>query len=57
MGGTLSLWNFGKILLNVESPVVVVLTGSMEPAFIRGDLLLCMFTSKIDIPDIASYKI
>ena len=40
VGSALLTWNIGKILTNTESPIVVVLTGSMEPAFYRGDLLL-----------------
>ena len=39
VGSALLTWNIGKILTNTESPIVVVLTGSMEPAFYRGDLL------------------
>lgn len=31
-----------------ESPIVVVLTGSMEPAFFRGDLLF--LTNRTDEP-------
>lgn len=57
IGGTLSLWNLGKVYLNVESPIVVVLTGSMEPAFIRGDLILNVHLTKINVGDIASYKV
>lgn len=33
------LWKGLSIALNTESPIVVVLSGSMEPAFQRGDLL------------------
>ena len=40
VGSALLTWNIGKVLTNTESPIVVVLTGSMEPAFFRGDLLL-----------------
>lgn len=32
-------WNFLKVWTKVESPIVVVLTESMEPAFYRGDIL------------------
>lgn len=35
----LMLWKGLSILTNTESPIVVVLSGSMEPAFKRGDLL------------------
>ena len=33
VGSALSMWNVGKLVTNTESPIVVVLTGSMEPAF------------------------
>ncbi|KAF5325252.1 hypothetical protein D9619_009699 [Psilocybe cf. subviscida] len=35
----LMIWKGLGILTNSESPIVVVLSGSMEPAFYRGDLL------------------
>ena len=33
------IWKSLMIGLNCESPIVVVLTGSMEPAYQRGDIL------------------
>lgn len=33
------LWKSLSVLSNSPSPIVVVLSGSMEPAFQRGDLL------------------
>lgn len=33
------LWKGLSVLSNSPSPIVVVLSGSMEPAFERGDLL------------------
>jgi len=35
----LMMWKGLGLLTNTESPIVVVLSGSMEPAFYRGDLL------------------
>jgi signal peptidase len=35
----LMMWKGLAVLTNCESPIVVVLSGSMEPAFRRGDLL------------------
>ena len=32
-------WNFCKILLKNDIPITVVLTGSMEPGFNRGDVM------------------
>ena len=47
------------ILTGSESPIVVVLSGSMEPAFYRGDLL--MLTHDVQEPvrvgDIVVFKI
>jgi len=36
----LMIWKSLMVLTGSESPIVVVLSGSMEPAFKRGDLLL-----------------
>jgi len=35
----LMIWKGLGVITNTESPIVVVLSGSMEPAFYRGDLL------------------
>ncbi|TFK28650.1 signal peptidase complex catalytic subunit SEC11 [Coprinopsis marcescibilis] len=35
----LMIWKGLGVVTNSESPIVVVLSGSMEPAFYRGDLL------------------
>jgi len=35
----LMIWKGLGLVCNTESPIVVVLSGSMEPAFQRGDLL------------------
>ncbi len=58
VGSALSMWNVGKIVTNTESPIVVVLTGSMEPAFFRGDLLLVThFDEELRMGDIIVFKI
>lgn len=58
VGSALSAWNLGKLVTNTESPIVVVLTGSMEPAFFRGDLLLVThFPETLTIGDIIVFKI
>lgn len=58
VGSALSMWNMGKLFTNTESPIVVVLTGSMEPAFFRGDLLLVThFKEPLTIGDIIVFKI
>jgi len=39
VGSALMIWKSLMVLTMSESPVVVVLTGSMEPAYFRGDIL------------------
>jgi hypothetical protein len=39
----LMIWKSLMVVTNSESPVVVVLSGSMEPAFQRGDILFRAF--------------
>ena len=58
VGSALVTWNFGKVLTNTESPIVVVLTGSMEPAFFRGDLLLVThWAEDMEAGDIIVYSL
>ncbi|KAG8750512.1 Signal peptidase complex catalytic subunit [Serendipita sp. 396] len=55
----LMMWKGLGLITNTESPIVVVLSGSMEPAFYRGDLLF--LTNPVNEPylvgDITVYKI
>ncbi|KZV96015.1 putative signal peptidase [Exidia glandulosa HHB12029] len=55
----LMIWKGLGLVCNTESPIVVVLSGSMEPAFFRGDLLF--LTNPRETPymlgDIVVYKI
>ncbi|CED84776.1 signal peptidase i [Phaffia rhodozyma] len=46
-----------SLLTDSESPVVVVLSGSMEPAFYRGDVLFLTKPAKYEIGDITVYNI
>ena len=58
VGSALMMWNIAKITTNTESPIVVVLTGSMRPAFYRGDLLLVThFKEDLRMGDIIVFKI
>lgn len=51
-------WKALSLAVDCESPVVVVLSGSMEPAFQRGDLLfLSNLPSLAKIGDIVVYNI
>lgn len=54
---SLALWKGLSVLVDSESPVVVVLSGSMEPAMYRGDLLfLSMPTGPLNVGDIVVYN-
>ena len=54
----LMLWKGLGIIFNTESPIVVVLSESMEPAVHRGDLLfLAMTSSPIETLHIPVFKI
>ncbi|ASJ01497.1 signal peptidase I [Thermococcus gorgonarius] len=42
--------NYGlKIVMNTDSPLVIVISGSMEPVFYRGDVVLLKGVSPDDI--------
>ena len=51
------IWNCMKLGLNTASPVVVVLSGSMEPAMYRGDILILHKNTDIAIGDITVYEL
>jgi signal peptidase I len=52
------MWKGLSIAADSPSPIVVVLSGSMEPAFQRGDLLfLWNRWYPTDIADIVVYKV
>jgi signal peptidase len=54
----LMLWKGLMVLTNSDSPVVVVLSGSMEPAFQRGDILfLNNRDDNVYVGDIVVFKI
>ncbi|TFK75688.1 hypothetical protein BDN72DRAFT_810603 [Pluteus cervinus] len=55
----LMIWKGLGLITNSESPIVVVLSGSMEPAFYRGDLLFLTNPSneRYQTGDITVYKI
>ncbi|KAJ3515618.1 hypothetical protein NLJ89_g1645 [Agrocybe chaxingu] len=55
----LMIWKGLGIVTNSESPIVVVLSGSMEPAFYRGDLLFLTNPAgeRYNTGDITVYKI
>jgi len=54
----LMLWKFLMVVTKSESPVVVVLSGSMEPGFQRGDILfLTMFDDAFVPGDVVVFQI
>ncbi|EIN08321.1 hypothetical protein PUNSTDRAFT_87699 [Punctularia strigosozonata HHB-11173 SS5] len=55
----LMIWKGLGLLTNTESPIVVVLSGSMEPAFYRGDLLFLTNPAheRYHTGDITVYKV
>ncbi|KAE9395427.1 hypothetical protein BT96DRAFT_997649 [Gymnopus androsaceus JB14] len=55
----LMIWKALGLITNTESPIVVVLSGSMEPAFYRGDLLFLTNppVERYHTGDITVYKI
>ncbi|KAF1799580.1 hypothetical protein V8B55DRAFT_1539724 [Mucor lusitanicus] len=55
----LMIWKGLAVVTNTESPIVVVLSGSMEPAFHRGDLLFLTLPRKapVEINDICVFKL
>ncbi len=55
----LMIWKGLMVVTGSESPIVVVLSGSMEPAFHRGDLLMLTHDREepIRVGDIVVFKI
>ncbi|TPX71898.1 hypothetical protein SpCBS45565_g00927 [Spizellomyces sp. 'palustris'] len=51
------IWKGLALLTQTESPIVVVLSESMHPAFNRGDLLLLTNPHPIHVGDIVVFKI
>ena len=58
VSSALMLWKGLMVICNSESPIVVVLTGSMEPSFFRGDILFINWDYTNPTPgDIVVYKV
>ncbi|CAL6018315.1 Microsomal_signal peptidase 18 kDa subunit [Hexamita inflata] len=51
-------WNFCKFYLKNDIPITVVLTGSMEPGFQRGDIIPVQTwnNSQIEVGDVVVYQ-
>lgn len=58
VASAMAIWKGLSLLTNSESPIVVVLSESMEPAFQRGDILfLALPEEPVSIGDICVFKI
>ncbi|KAF6013047.1 Signal peptidase complex catalytic subunit [Brettanomyces bruxellensis] len=57
LASAFALWKLMCIITMSNSPMVVVLSGSMEPAFQRGDILFLWNREQfLDVGDIVVYK-
>ena len=50
-------WSLLQAVTGVESPLVVVLSGSMEPAYFRGDVLLLAKRAEPVVGDIVVFRL
>lgn len=58
MAGAFMFWKTLSLVTNSPSPIVVVLSGSMEPAFQRGDVLFLWNREKYnEVGDIVVYNL
>ncbi|CAI9742938.1 signal peptidase complex catalytic subunit SEC11A [Octopus vulgaris] len=59
VSSALMIWKGLMVVTSSESPIVVVLSGSMEPAFYRGDLLFLTNYQEepIRVGDIVVFKV
>lgn len=57
VSSALIMWRGIMLIFNTESPMVVVLSGSMEPSMYRGDILVLMKRPTIEIGDVIVYQI
>ena len=58
VSSALMMWKSLILITNTESPIVVVLTGSMEPLFHRGDILFLSWDyTPPDAGDIVVFKV
>ncbi|QPG76956.1 Signal peptidase complex catalytic subunit [Brettanomyces nanus] len=57
LASAFAVWKLMSVITMSNSPLVVVLSGSMEPAFQRGDILLLWNREKyLNVGDIIVYK-
>jgi signal peptidase len=53
----LMIWKTLMVVTMTESPVVVVLSGSMEPSYYRGDILFLLKKETVVPGDIIVYQL
>ncbi len=53
----LMMWRGIMLVCGNESPMVVVLSGSMEPSMYRGDILVLFKQPKIENGDVVVYQV
>ena len=51
------MWRGIMLVCGNESPMVVVLSGSMEPSMYRGDILVLVKRPTFEIGDVVVYQI
>jgi len=58
VSSALMLWKGLFVVMHCESPIVVVLSGSMQPAYYRGDLLfLTNYPEPFRVGDVVVFKV
>ena len=57
VSSALIMWRGIMLVFYTESPMVVVLSGSMEPSMYRGDILVLIKKPHIEIGDVIVYQI
>ena len=55
VSSALMIWKTIMLVCNTESPMVVVLSGSMEPSMYRGDILILVKKPELNIGDVVVY--
>ena len=51
------MWRGLMLVCGNESPMVVVLSGSMEPSMYRGDILMLFKYDQINVGDVVVYTV
>ena len=55
VSSALMMWRGIMLICGNESPMVVVLSGSMEPSMYRGDILVLVKRPNFEIGDVVVY--